>query len=251
MLPVAWLSGTAMSQHEVKALHSHQSQGTPPSDDIVKSSSDPKRSWPRLLRSFPIPPCSSSSTIATESFWSNRGDDTNSSRASSPEFLFSPRVQPIDILRNKTPFAQHCTDSMPTTRKVAAFGRGSCVWTSDMVKPDEKQFLSELGPVEVNLPSRLSAACEDSRVRGEDTSNHDRLPQKLSETSVVDEPRLEGCDMEYRGTYDTSTLNSGNSSDCDCSETDDGFWKWNESRERFIHTDESTGREIVCPQWFD
>ncbi|KAK4677233.1 hypothetical protein QC764_0068660 [Podospora pseudoanserina] len=32
---------------------------------------------------------------------------------------------------------------------------------------------------------------------------------------------------------------------------EDVFWTWDLERERFVHFDEATGKEIVCPQWFD
>ncbi|KAK4643560.1 hypothetical protein QC761_407111 [Podospora bellae-mahoneyi] len=70
------------------------------------------------------------------------------------------------------------------------------------------------------------------QIRSNDTQHHDE--------SLVD-PEPEYVDSTCTDTNGTA----------DASAVKDGYWKWDVDRQRFVHIDEKTGKETVCPEWFD
>ncbi|KAK0739157.1 hypothetical protein B0T21DRAFT_362070, partial [Apiosordaria backusii] len=230
-----------MSQHEATAAQDGNLQGLSPSGEIVESGLERKGAWFRMPRLMPsMSPRSSTDSFATlASFWTSKDDESTCSRSSSPDFILGPSALATNTTRDDLPPTEHRGNITPIAHVATLFGR-TCIWKSEMAKHDEQPCISARPPLEVDLPLRLPA-WEDARVRGEDTSSHDRFAQKELELFEMDEPST---------TIDDTTNSASDISDCDCASTEDGFWKWNESRQRFIHTDESTGEEIVCPQWF-
>lgn len=70
------------------------------------------------------------------------------------------------------------------------------------------------------------------QIRSNDTQHHDE--------SLVD-PEPECVNSTYTDTNGTA----------DASAVKDNYWKWDVDRQRFVHIDEKTGKETVCPEWFD
>ncbi|KAK0739155.1 hypothetical protein B0T21DRAFT_346501 [Apiosordaria backusii] len=54
---------------------------------------------------------------------------------------------------------------------------------------------------------------------------------------------------EFTRGHDSSTTTENDQKNDD--PVEDTFWEWDRERQRFVHTDDLTGEEIVCPEYFD
>ncbi|KAK0667982.1 hypothetical protein QBC41DRAFT_130085 [Cercophora samala] len=86
---------------------------------------------------------------------------------------------------------------------------------------------------------------QSPQTKNDDTERYDDS-QPYGDTQQH-EKRLVDCEPEYVD----STCTDTNGIAEDASAVKDDYWKWDVDRQRFVHLDEKTGKETLCPEWFD
>ncbi|KAK4201088.1 hypothetical protein QBC40DRAFT_278818 [Triangularia verruculosa] len=119
--------------------------------------------------------------------------------------------------------------------------------TRNFFKQPRHLLVKETGPYHFAVTGQPEQPCVSAL--GEHPQGHQAILEAEEESLERDgECGTEPEHTEQSGNIPATSEEEENHEECS---ENDPFWTWDRQRQRFVHVDEETGKEIICPEWFD